>query len=214
MELQFNARTDVIQAFATPICGFRIVGCEAFNAALRAVILQDEKNDPGVKRSNVGGWHSREDFLQRPDPTIKAFREVALAAVQAVMPMLIGTGHRYDVQVGGWANVLRRGGQNRRHIHPGNHISLVYYVAAGDPPPPDAPESGALELFDPRSHVEMSTLPADPLGRTLVIHPYDGQIVTFPSWMYHQVTPYMGERERISIAVNARVSNVVKVDAG
>lgn len=209
MELRFNARNDVIHAFSTPIFGFRISDAGPLNADLRAVILADERSDPGITRSNVGGWHSREDFLDRPVRAIAAFKEMALAAVRVVVPHLVGGDCGFDVQIAGWANVLRRGGQNRRHVHPGHHVSLVYYVDVGGPNPPDAPpNSGALELFDPRTHVEMSTLHEDPLGRTLVLHPHNGQLVAFPSWMYHQVTTYQGEGERISIAVNACISNV------
>lgn len=214
MELRFNARTDVIQAFATPIFGLRITDPEPLNADLKALILQDESADPGIARSNVGGWHSREDFLSRPDRAIRTFREMALTAVQVVMPLVVGGPCRYDVQVAGWANVLRRGGHNRRHVHPGNHLSLVYYVDVGAPAASGTPGSGALELLDPRAHVEMATLPEDPLGRNLVVQPYNGQLVIFPSWMYHQVTPYDGDSQRISIAVNAHISNVVRTPEG
>ena len=74
MELRFNARTDVIQAFATPIYGLRIFEAEPLNADLKSLILNDESSDPGVQRSNVGGWHSREDFLSRPERAVRTFK--------------------------------------------------------------------------------------------------------------------------------------------
>ncbi|EDP64754.1 hypothetical protein BAL199_04819 [alpha proteobacterium BAL199] len=212
MELRFNARTDVIQAFATPIYGLRIFEAEPLNADLKSLILNDESSDPGVQRSNVGGWHSREDFLSRPERAVRTFKELALTAVRTVMPLMVGGACRFDVKVAGWANVLRRGGQNRRHVHPGNHLSIVYYVDAGTPAAAsDASVGGALELIDPRAHVEMTTLAEDPLGRGLIVQPYNGQMVIFPSWMYHQVNPYQGDAERISIAVNAHISNVMRL---
>jgi uncharacterized protein (TIGR02466 family) len=212
MELRFNARTDVIQAFATPIYGLRIFEAEPLNADLKSLILNDESSDPGVQRSNVGGWHSREDFLSRPERAVRTFKELALTAVRTVMPLMVGGACRFDVKVAGWANVLRRGGQNRRHVHPGNHLSIVYYVDACTPAAAsDASVGGALELIDPRAHVEMTTLAEDPLGRGLIVQPYNGQMVIFPSWMYHQVNPYQGDAERISIAVNAHISNVMRL---
>ena len=30
-----------------------------------------------------------------------------------------------------------------------------------------------------------------------------GQLVIFPSWLMHEVLPYLGERERIVVAFNA-----------
>src|SRR3546814_9812138 len=99
------------------------------------------------------------------------------------------------------------------------HVSLVYYVETGGVAEaqvdPDIPEtSGALERMDPRGHFDMATLREDPLGRNLIIRPENGRLVAFPSWLYHQVTPYQGEGERISIAVNVQISNVTRTTAG
>lgn len=210
MELRFNARQDTIHAFSTPIFGLRLTDPEPLNRDLKALILADERADPGIQRSNVGGWHSREDFLSRTDRVIVAFKEIALTVIRVIVPHMLGGECRFDVGVAGWANVLRDGGENRRHVHPGNHISLVYYVEVGEP---EVPDSGALELFDPRAHVEMSTMPEDPLGRNLVIQPHNGQFVAFPSWMYHQVNRYRGKGERISIALNAHISGIVRDQA-
>jgi uncharacterized protein (TIGR02466 family) len=39
-------------------------------------------------------------------------------------------------------------------------------------------------------------------GATERIRPKAGRLVMFPSWMIHQVRPYRGTAERISIAFN------------
>src|SRR3546814_14006791 len=109
----------------------------------------------------------------------------------------------FEMQVSGWANGLRAGGLNQRHLRPGNHVSLVYYVETGGVAEtqvdPDIPEtSGALELMDPRGHFEMATLREDPLGRNLIIRPENGRLVAFPAWPYHQGTPSQGEIGRAS----------------
>jgi len=142
-----------------------------------------------------------------------------VTAVRTIVPHIVGGECAFDMQFSGWANVLRAGGLNQRHLHRGNHVSLVYYVETGGVADaqvdPDIPEtSGALELMDPRGHFEMATLREDPLGRNLIIRPENGRLVAFPSWLYHQVTPYQGEGERISIAVNVQISNVMRATAG
>jgi len=40
------------------------------------------------------------------------------------------------------------------------------------------------------------------------VQPLDGRLILFPSWLYHQVNPYFGEGERISISFNAHVTNL------
>src|SRR3546814_14468586 len=117
-------------------------------------------------------------------------------------PHIVAGKCAFDMQLSDLANILRAGGLNQRHLHPGNHVSLVYYVETGGVAEaqvdPDIPEtSGALELMDPRGHFEMATLREDPLGRNLIIRPENGRLVAFPRWLYHQVTPYQGEGERI-----------------
>src|SRR3546814_17324190 len=46
-------------------------------------------------------------------------------------PHIVGGECAFDMQLSGWANILRAGGLNQRHLHPGNHVSLVYYVETG-----------------------------------------------------------------------------------
>ena len=42
-------------------------------------------------------------------------------------------------------------------------------------------------------------------GATERIRPKPGKLVMFPSWVFHQVRPYHGNAERISIAFNLTV---------
>ena len=213
MQVRFDPRTDVVQAFPTPVYTFRLDGGEPLNAALKALILKSESEHPGVRRSNLGGWHSAEDFLEWPDRAVGVLRQAFLGAIRAIVPHTVGRDCRFDVQLAGWANVLRRGGMNKRHVHPGNQISLVYYVEAGAPAPANDPDSGVFELLDPRQRADLALLPGFPGGESLLIQPANGLMIGFASWMYHQVNPYRGDGERISIAVNAHVSNLQVVEA-
>jgi uncharacterized protein (TIGR02466 family) len=108
-----------------------------------------------------------------------------------------------------WANVNRSGHGNEFHSHPGAFWSAVYYVDDGGI---DADPSlgGELEFMDPRGPLPAMNAPhlgyAMPGGltggATERIRPRAGRLVMFPAWMIHQVRPYQGTAERISIAFN------------
>jgi hypothetical protein len=60
-----------------------------------------------------------------------------------------------------------------------------------------------LEFLDPRAGVEAVSAPGDPYGEPFRVRPQSGLLVVFPSWLYHWVHPYAGERPRIAISFNA-----------
>lgn len=87
-----------------------------------------------------------------------------------------------------WANVLESGGGQRPHIHPSGWISGVYYVEI----PESAEDSNAIE-FGPSNEDE-------PIPKR-AIAPAAGDLLLFPSWIYHRTQPASGRR--ISIAFDA-----------
>ena len=208
------ARLDIaVQGlFATPVAAVLLPNAAARNAVLRDTILRRREQTPSVQAFNAGGWHSSDDFFAWPDHGVDTLRQAVAGVVQTVVPLMVGGDCEFEVRLASWANVLRYGGYNKRHSHPDCQLSLVYYVRVGTPPDDEAPESGVFELLDPRVHAEMATLTGDPVGRSLLIRPFDGQMSVFPSWMYHQVNPYYGEGERISVAINAHIGNLRRKD--
>ena len=49
----------------------------AMNQDLHALILAEEAKYASLGRSNIGGWHSRPDFLSWRDPAVSALTSVA-----------------------------------------------------------------------------------------------------------------------------------------
>ena len=88
------------------------------------------------------------------------------------------------------------------HNHPNWVWSGVYYVTSGEPDP-GVPENGKLELLDPRT-VVTSVKGLISRERPL-IEPKPGMMVVFPSYLNHQVHPFIGKGERISIAFNVDI---------
>jgi len=170
------------------------------NRRLRKIILEREKSDPGVTQSNVGGWHSTADLWDWPNAEIqelcawvKRAAEDMTTTVAPVQPEDQIVAEPYG---GAWANVLRDGGYNKVHNHPGAVWSAVYYVASGDPYP-EPPGNGNFEFMDPR--------PGNLYGGKEILAPVPGLLMMFPAWLNHYVNPYHGESERISIAFNLTV---------
>src|SRR3546814_16944085 len=105
MELRFNPRKDSIHAFSTPVFGFRLADSDALNRDLKTLILAEEQRDPGLRRSNVGGWHSRDAFLSRNHPAITAIHEVMVTPVRTIVPHIVGDECAFDMQFSGGAKI-------------------------------------------------------------------------------------------------------------
>ena len=64
---------EITPAFPTLIGRFRIPDAEAMNQDLHALVLGEEAKYATLGRSNIGGWHSRPDFLNRLDANAAIF---------------------------------------------------------------------------------------------------------------------------------------------
>lgn len=188
----------------TPFLQRSFEGSDALNLALTGIIRRRKKEDPGVGRSVVAGWHSRDDVMSWPDLEIGQLRDWIVEAVKDLMLPTTGNPEENARAIGtitAWANILRSGGYHRPHTHPGCVWSGVYYIQTGKPDP-NHPTSGQLELYDPRTAVEMVQLPIAAFGQPVLIDPKPGMMVVFPSWLRHMVHPFVGKGERVTIAWN------------
>eukprot|EP00750_Incisomonas_marina_P020785 INCI4087.1.p1 GENE.INCI4087.1~~INCI4087.1.p1 ORF type:complete len:311 (+),score=57.37 INCI4087.1:212-1144(+) len=90
-----------------------------------------------------------------------------------------------------WATVHNSCVSHLPHVHEDSMVSGVFYLTV----PPGA---GDLVLEDPRGMVP-------PFGNRVIHSPKVGDIVLFPSWLVHHVSPSCGTAEdqpRISLAFN------------
>jgi uncharacterized protein (TIGR02466 family) len=202
---------DLIQAFPTLIGRWRVPDADSMNQELQALILSEEVKYSSLGRSNIGGWHSRTDFLNRTGPAVAALTTWITWAVNQMVSATAGHGSfRGKMSLSAWATICRAGSYHAPHSHPDSAWSGVYYVDAGTL---DRSLSGMLEFLDPRSGVEAVTAPGDPYGEPVRIRPESGLIVIFPSWLYHWVHPYTGHTPRIAVSFNATCGTPVPVRA-
>ncbi len=194
--------------YPTPIALYVWPESERFNAELRDLVLAEEAETPGLRISNVGGWHSPLDFLTRPLPLQRRLVGRIHAMVGDLAEKMKQAEGR-QLHVEGWANVLRKGQYNSIHVHPSSTWSGVYYVT-GNPPPEEgagSPEfSGKIEFVDPRPGAIATYAIDNILQSRSLINPPAGAMLVFPSWLQHLVHPYFGPGERISIAFNVLIA--------
>lgn len=192
-------------------------GLEAMNERLARLCLEKEKADEGIVRSNVGSWHSENDLLKWKDPAIEVFSALVKDFVHGYVGARLSrdpASFELVLSSEAWANVTRAGDYAKAHVHPSSNFAVVYYVDAGDPEvraPGARATSGTLELLDPRNRPEMFFTPGVIPTDTVSFAPKTGMMLAFPSWLYHFVNPYKGERPRISLACNVSVARLHSV---
>lgn len=202
--------------FPTPIVQARIDQGGTFLDALKQCILARREADPtGITRSNAGGWHSSGDMMSwgGAEAAELVRRTIALARLVSNPEV---NGRRFDelkFVIEMWANVSGYGASNHVHVHSRSIWSCVLYVdPGGDGPEGDDTEAYGGEFFfeDPRFPLISMYDPGygfvgkdgKPQALFPQVRPKRGDILLFPSWLRHGVQPYLGKRERISIAIN------------
>lgn len=199
---------NFLPAFATPVCNSHWPDLADEAQALREVVLRQASCERGLSRSNVGGWHSKLDFLARDEPCVRLLRQRITALLTELNSNVLLAEFQADCShfvLESWANVLRVGDYNVPHNHPNAFWSGVYFVN-GNPKVDGREMSGKLELCDPRPGASLNYSAKTALYGRLLINPLPGQVVVFPAWLMHQVHPFFGEGERISVAFNAMLT--------
>ena len=197
--------------FETPVTHGQLLECEQLNADLLAAIARRRSDDEGVKRSNIGGWHSKTDMLSWGGRPAERLADAAIRIAKRMSHFEERDPASLDWSVRMWANVSPPGSLNISHAHPGVLWAAVYYLDMG------AKEGeavgGDLYLEDPRFPVPMMTFPGfravgldqKPQSPERNFPTVPGDIMVFPGFMRHGVRPYTGSGERISIAMNIYV---------
>lgn len=194
--------------FGTPIVIEELPDAPALNAALSTTILAREKSHPGTQHSNLGGWQS--DWEMDRWGGVAAIKLLAIGRNTANKVTTDRQGKPLSIawKANMWANINRSGHGNEFHSHPGSFWSAVYYVDDGGIDG-DPALGGELEFMDPRGPGPAMYAPqlafgsaGLSVGANEVVRPKAGRMVMFPAWLLHQVRPYWGSRQRISIAFN------------
>jgi uncharacterized protein (TIGR02466 family) len=189
-------KTGTQLLFPTRLVRFTI-DAPALDAAVAAQVLARSRTVPSVPRGERVGWQSGNDLFQWSAETHALGKLVADAVMAAHDQPL------EEIALFGWANVFTRGVYFNPHVHADSAWSGAYYVDAGDSGD-DA--GGLLMLRDPRAGAGMTIGASNGFDSASAyeLRPRTGELVIFPAWLVHWVTPYQSDRPRISVAFNAR----------
>ena len=201
--------------FAVPLGQDRLEPCAALNRELEALFLArtggEYRNPMPSHTPQEELFESRFNLFSWPEACVQELRRFMLDTVAQVVlratRLTPADFARLKFHNHTWFHVTRRAGSFVSHNHPMASWSAVYCVRAGMAVP-GQPGSGLLRLFDPRTGAGAYRDPGNEhLQPPFAVAPIElsleaGQIIVFPSYLFHEVTAFHGEDTRITVASN------------
>lgn len=212
-----ESRLNITPNFSAPMVETRHPDPGKMNDALRKLFLEREgpEIEPSPKtptlKHNV--FESDFDLFSWRDECIQQLRQFVIGSVVRLVKALneYSDSQMAELKVSNhtWFHITRSAGYASVHNHPMASWSSVYCVDPGDNDGALNPDdNGVLRFHDARPAASMYLDP----GNMHLKRPYNhgsinyrlqpGQLVIFPSHLVHEVTPYHGKRERITVASN------------
>lgn len=212
---------EIRNAFAVPLVMNTLEGSDSLNRELealfrsRSAIAGQENPQPIVDR-NAALYESRFQLFDSPETCVQRLRDFCWSTLYGAIGELNGydtaTLQRLHMESESWYHLTQQGGYFGVHNHALHAWSGVYCVRHdGDDP---RSNSGRLTFVHPNAtaamYMDMSLwrLPPPFSFAPLSLRLEPGQLVIFPSWLLHHVTPYEGNTVRITVAFNCRFSMV------
>ncbi|MEM6938385.1 MAG: putative 2OG-Fe(II) oxygenase, partial [Pseudomonadota bacterium] len=169
----------------------------AFNIALANDIARHSRMrwEPVGLAARNGGL--TDDLTADQTPAIQGFEASLRAAISemiACRPRVAPfeaafPGEPFRLNI--WATLVHAGGNIDTHIHEDSWLSGAYYVQL----PPGTGTEGAIEFGRP--HADLPQLPE---SEPHVIQPREGQLLLFPSYLFHRTLPHQHDTSRISVS--------------
>jgi hypothetical protein len=214
-----------------PILSIQLHGCEELNRGLARIVFEKEREVVAMNRptpvagqtKGLGSHWLEYNVLNWKFPEVVEFRRHVLDGLREYIAMIGGDPDHPDYKIKGiscWANILRFGDSLEVHHHDPGFVSVHYQVQTGYPRDGEEKHPGTVGRDDmghtvyyrpgflDRSHggrqAGANVSPWDSEWKRNA-EPVEGKLVIFPSFVRHEVRPYMGRRERISIAMDVYI---------
>ena len=195
---------EIFDLFATPIFKYRIEDHDKINSKLTKYIYELRDKDPsGNSHSNVGGWHSQNFDIINPGPPqefIFKFKDFLKSVVTDKLGWKHVEGKGRIVAM--WAIINKKNSYNIKHNHPNCFLSAAYYVKAPK-------NSGSIQFYEP-NEVKVMRYPeiekhTKYSAGIVNIEPNEGDLLIFPSYIYHSVQQNKSDEDRIVISFNIEI---------
>lgn len=182
--------------FPVPLFRIQLEDYAAHREALLDFARKLRDKDPGVNRSNVGGWHSNDirKYFNAP-PLDWVEQQIFLGAAKGIAQSR-QIEPNFDIQIGSaWFIINQKNAWNSPHTHMPSQWSGVLYISVNKHNAGNA--GGKIVFIDP--------IPLGPAYRNLInaqVEPTEGLMLIFPSYLTHMVAPHSADEERISLSFN------------
>ena len=126
------SKPEIIKFFPEPVFKYKFENFKNFNKELANYIYKLYENDnKGIKRSNRGGWHSKNFELKDKNSIQLKF---ALELQKYILNTFQNLGWKTENQniriKEMWAIINKKDDFNVVHTHPNSYLSAAYYVKA------------------------------------------------------------------------------------
>ena len=187
--------------FPVPIFHYKLKNYEETNQELLTYIYELQKKDKlGNPHSNKGGWHSQNFDIVNEGPPIN-FINKCKDFLKDVISNNMGWKYVPNKQriVAMWAIINKKNSFNVSHYHQNCYLSAAYYIRKPE-------NSGDITFADPKQvrtyrspRIEKYT---EYTRESVTIKPEEGDLIVFPSYLYHEVGVNLSNEDRVIISFN------------
>ena len=199
-------KNEIFKLFPEPVFKYKIKNFEKLNIELSKYIYDlYDKDNKGVKRSNVNGWHSKNfDLSDKKSIQHKFFLSLGEYVFHAFKHYGWKIDPKKTVIKEMWAIINKKGNFNVIHTHPNCYMSAAYYVKAPKNcgefivESPNAAKRYAYPKIENDNELNMQVAKIDIS---------EGDLLLFPSYLPHKVGVNESDEDRIVISFNIEITN-------
>lgn len=208
MAIEQEDQSTIELLFPTPVYICRHLDSAALNDELSKVVQAMETEDPVNMEVHedhyVNGYTSYFSY----DSLMTDNRFGALTAFITGELNKFGREFGYDMIkyrlsiTKMWANIQYERGTHANHIHRDSVFSGVYYLKA-------PPQSSMIKFHDPKLVARMAEMKVSEVNFLnhvqALFEAKEGNVVIFPAYLFHEVTPHKSSEPRISVSFNSKL---------
>jgi uncharacterized protein (TIGR02466 family) len=195
------SNNNILKLFPQPVFKYQIDNYQKINEGLVKYVYElNKKDNVGVKKSNINGWHSKPfDFKEKENIPNKFYAHIN----NYIKDVFSKFGWEYNetkvICTSMWAIINKKGNFNIEHTHPNNYLSAAYYVKAPD-------NCGNFKATNPNilnRHVRAKAEKANELNSNSVsIKINEGDLLIFPAYLPHSVEENKSDEDRVIVSFN------------